>query len=465
MTEAADAPTTTARPARAPRRAAGDLPFSFVDAALIERLGTDRAEPAWLREDRTAALAVFEALPTEANQLYTGYVDLRAASLEHAAPYIRTAAIGAAAGTPDEGTSGLIALSEDGVEVAVLSAEAHAAGVRLLTLAQLVTTDEPFARTLLSGDALLPVRERLAQLTRAAWTQGVLLHVPAGVRVAHPVVIRWAVGAPRAVIGRTLIVLEDGAEASVVEELVPSDGVESGRQALLSITTEIRLGANARLALSSLQETGPDQVVFQQRRADIGEGADLRWALAQLGGRLVRSRVDNVLAGDRSTVEQVEIVFAAGDQLHDLTSYTRHVGRDTTGELLSKGVLMERSRSYLKGLISIEKTAIGTDSFLGEYGMNLSKSARAVAVPSLEIDQPDCRRAAHASSVGPIDEGQLFYLESRGITPDEARKFIVLGFLEPVVSRVPLESARERLREALEAKWAVGHPVTAASAA
>ena len=99
---------------------------------------------------------------------------------------------------------------------------------------------------------------------------------------------------------------------------------------------------------------------------------------------------------------------------------------------------MDRARSYMKGMIVIEKSAVGTDSFLGEFGMNLSKATRSVAIPSLEIDQPDCRRAAHASSVGPIDETQLFYLESRGIPPDEARKFIVLGFLEPVVARVPL---------------------------
>jgi len=261
-------------------------------------------------------------------------------------------------------------------------------------------------------------------------------------------------------------VLEDGAEASVVEELVTSGGVKPGAQALLSLTTEIRLGARARLGLSSLQETGPDQIVFQQRVARIGEGADLHWALAQLGGRLVRSRVDNVLAGDRSTVEQVEIVFGADDQLHDLTSYTRHIGRDTTGQLLSQGVLLDRARTYMKGLITIERTAIGTDSFLGEFGMNLSKSARAVAIPSLEIDQPDCRRAAHSSSVGPIDESQLFYLESRGIDPLDARKFIVLGFLEPVVARVPLEDARDRLREGLEAKWAAGfEPAGSATAA
>jgi Fe-S cluster assembly scaffold protein SufB len=170
----------------------------------------------------------------------------------------------------------------------------------------------------------------------------------------------------------------------------------------------------------------------------------------------VRSRVDNRLVGDRSAVEQVEIVFGAEEQLFDLTSYTTHVGRDTTGNLLSKGALLDRARTYLKGLIVIDKTAHGTDSFLGEFGMNLSKAARSVAIPSLEIDQPDCRRAAHSSSVGPIDETQLFYLESRGIPPDEARKFIVLGFLEPVVARVPLASAQDRLRDALEAKWAAG---------
>jgi Fe-S cluster assembly scaffold protein SufB len=465
MTEVAD-PSTPARPARAPRRAPDDLPFTFADAAHLDAIAAHASEPAWLSDDRRAALAAFEALPVEANRLYTPYVDLRAASLAGAAPYVAAASAAAAAPGPhDEAISGVLELREDGVAVASLDPAAVASGVRLLTLGQLVRQDPNLARRLLTEDPLLPADDKLAQLARAAWVQGVVLHVPAGVAVAHPIVLRWAVGAPRALVGRTLIVLEDGAEAQVVEELVASDGAVAGQQAMLSMTTEIRLGAHARLGLSSLQETGPDQVVFQQRVARIGEGADLRWALAQLGGRLVRSRVDNVLAGDRSTVEQVEIVFGVGDQLHDLTSYTHHAGRDTTGQLLSKGVLTDRARAYMKGLITIEKTAIGTDSFLGEFGMNLSKQARAVAIPSLEIDQPDCRRAAHSSSVGPIDEGQLFYLESRGISPEDARKFIVLGFLEPVVARVPLEDARERLRDGLEAKWLAAFGAAGAAAA
>jgi Fe-S cluster assembly scaffold protein SufB len=468
MTEAADT-STQARPARAPRRAPDDLPFSFVDAALVTAIGDARDEPAWLREDRSEALAHFAALPVEGNRLYTPYIDLRAASLEGAAPYQSAAdAAATAEGAPDrtEATAGRLELVEDAVEAATIDPAAAAAGVRLTTLGQLVRRSPDLARRLLVDDPVLPANEKLAWMGRAAWAQGLVLHVPAGVHLERPVVVRWAVGTPRTLVGRTLIVLEDGAEASVVEELVASGDVQPGSQALLSLTTEIRLGAHARLALASLQETGAHQVVFQQRVARLGEGADLRWALAQLGGRLVRSRVDNVLAGDRAVVEQVEIVFGAGEQLHDLTSYTHHIGRDTTGELLSKGVLLDKARSYMKGLITIDKSAVGTDSFLGEFGMNLSKTSRAVAIPSLEIDQPDCRRAAHSSSVGPIDEGQLFYLESRGIAPDDARKFIVLGFLEPVVARVPLEDARDRLRDALEAKWASGFgPAGSASAA
>ena len=458
MTEAADT-SILARPARAPRRAPDDLPFSFVTAELVTAISDRHDEPEFMRAERAAALARFEALPVEPNRLYTPYVDLRAAALDGATPYATAQDTGAVpvagAHEPGDATAGELEFDGEAVTTATISAEAAAAGVRLMTLGGLAMSDYQRFKTLIA-DPALPDDDKFAAMARAAWTQGAVLIVPAGVRVERPIVIRWRAGAPRTQIARTVIVLEDGAEASVVEELVASDGAVPGAQALLSLTTEIHLGAHARLALSSLQETGPDQIVLQQRLARIGEGADLRWALAQLGGRLVRSRVDNVLAGDRSTVEQVEIVFGANDQLHDLTSYTHHIGRDTTGELLSKGALLDRARSYMKGLITIDRTAVGTDSFLGEFGMNLSKSARAVAIPSLEIDQPDCRRAAHSSSVGPIDESQLFYLESRGIDPGEARKFIVLGFLEPVVARVPLEEARERLREALEAKWAAG---------
>ena len=199
----------------------------------------------------------------------------------------------------------------------------------------------------------MPATDRFAQLTRAGWNQGVAIRVPAGVRLQHPIVVRWSAGAPdRGLLTRTIVELGDGAAASIVEELGSSDtagGNATGEgQALFSGSLEVRLGRDAELRVARIQDFGPGQVVFQHRNAVIGEGADLHWALAQLGGRLVRSRVDNRLEGDRSTVEQVEIVFGADEQLFDLTSYTHHVGRDTTGNLLSKGVLLDAARSYMK---------------------------------------------------------------------------------------------------------------------
>jgi Fe-S cluster assembly scaffold protein SufB len=439
------------------------LPVARAD---IDAIASAAASPDWLVTDRRTAFDAFEALPAETNLLYTTYIDLRGAQLAGARLHTSPLTAPVPAPLPD-GSDGLLVLTDGDLTASALSAGAVAAGVELTTVAELLRRRPDRARELLDGGATLPADDRFAQLTRALWTQGVVLDIPAGVRLAHPIVVRWVAGAPdRAVIGRTFVALGDGAAVTLLEELVAADdGAVDGGQSFLAGTLEVMLGREASLEVASLQELSPATVAFQHRNAVIGEGATLHWALAHLGSGLVRSRVDNRLEGDRSSVEQVEIVFGGGDQLFDLTSYTRHIGRDTTGNLLSKGALLDRARSFMKGMIVIDRSAVGTDSFLGEFGMNLSKATRSVAIPSLEIDQPDCRRAAHASSVGPIDETQLFYLESRGIPPDEARKFIVLGFLEPVVARVPLVDARDRLRGLLEAKWDAGSGAGAVAAA
>jgi Fe-S cluster assembly scaffold protein SufB len=461
------APATRAPRASIPRRAPAQLPFSFADHELAERLGAERSEPAWLRADRLAASEAFDRLPTEGNQLYTPYLDLRSADLFAARPYVVTAATTDAEAALPADVDGVIELAEDGVRALALSPSARAAGVTLETLGAFIDRDEPRARRILEGGDTLPADDRFAQLARGFWSQGVHLVVPDGVRLGRPIVVRWAAGRPdRALLTRTLIRVGDGAALSLVEEQVASgpEGAAAGvGQSLFTGTTELSIGRDAEVAVASLQTLGANQVAFGHRRAVIGEGSSLRWALAQLGGRLVRSRIDNVLEGNRSSVDQAEIVFGSAGQLFDLTSYTWHRGRDTTGYLLSKGALRDDARSYMKGLITIDRSAVGTDSFLGEFGMNLSKKARAVAIPSLEIDQPDCRRAAHSSSVGPIDESQVFYLESRGIPDDEARKFIVLGFLEPVVARIPLADGQDRVRALLDDKWSGGATASAAA--
>ena len=459
-----------ARPTAPARQAPTDLTLSFVDEATVRTVAAVAADPDWLLADRLAGLRGFETLPIESNRLYTPYVDLRNAHLAAVRPYPAGTRGGVATGKAQlpEGAAAYAEFSEDRLAALVLSPEARDAGVVLETLADLGARDPELLRRLLDGGCTLPENDKLGQMTRALWTHGLFLHVPNGVRLERPIVLRWAMGAPNgALLSRTILSIGDDAEVSVVEEQVASStaGAAGDAQSFFAGTTEVQLGAGSTLSFAGLQDFATDQVAFQHRSAVVGQGATVRWALAQLGCRVIRSRIDNTLEGDGSSVEQAEIVFGSADQLFDLTSYTRHIGRDTTGNLLSKGALSDRSRVYMKGLATIDLTAHGTDSYLGEFAMLLSKQARSVAIPSLEIDQPDCRRVAHASSVGPVDETQLFYLESRGLDPDEARKFIVLGYLEPVVARVPLASAQDRLRDLLEAKWdarTVARPAAAA---
>jgi Fe-S cluster assembly scaffold protein SufB len=457
---ASAAPTaSTVRAAAPARQGPTDLTLSFVDEATVRATAKAARDPAWLLADRLAGLEAFEALPLESNSLYTTYVDLRNAHLAEVRPYPPAAAAASADVALPEGAAALAEIVEDRVASIVLSPEASEAGVVLETLAGLAVRDPTLFRSLLEGGCTLPDNDKLAQLTRALWTHGLFLQVPDGVRLEKPVVLRWAVGEPsRALLARTVISVGSDAEVSIVEEQVgssaaPAEAGPTADQSLFAGTTEVKLGDGSTLAFAGLQDLPLSQVAFQHRSAVLGRGANLNWALAQLGCRVIRSRIDNVLDGDGSSMEQAEIVFGSSDQLFDLTSHTCHAGRDTTGNLLSKGALADRARAYLKGLVTIDEPAHGTDSFLGEFAMLLSKQARSVAIPSLEIDQPDCRRVAHSSSVGPIDETALFYLESRGIDPDEARKFIVLGFLEPVVARVPLPEAQDRLRALLEARW------------
>ena len=372
-------PLVRARPVR---RSPADLPFRFADRGLAQALAAERGEPAWLRKERLEAWKAFEALPVESNQLYTPYVDLRAAKLEGARPYVRTAVASAKSGegVPD-GVAAIIEIVEDGVGAIGLSQAAAKAGVTLETLGAALARDPKGVRADLEGGHSLPSGDKLAALARGFWSQGIRLVVPPRVRLAEPILIRWRSSRPeRALITRTLVRLGDGAAASIVEEIEPSappvacaEG-EEVPQGLFHGTTEVTLGPG-RPARHRLHPGPADRA---RSRSCIAAPPSAR--APRCTGRSPSSargssasRVDNRLEGDRSSVEQVEIVFGGDDQLFDLTSYTRHLGRDTTGNLLSKGALLDRARSYMKGLITIEKSAVGTDSFLGEFGMNLSK--------------------------------------------------------------------------------------------
>jgi Fe-S cluster assembly protein SufB len=428
------------------------LPFAGKD--FVRAISADLEEPEWLLEERMDALARYDELPVETNNLFTLYVDLRAAHWKDIDPYRQAGDAAEVDQTVPEGAAALVEVAEDRVVARAMSAEARAAGVVVDTFANVLRTQPDLLREAVEGGATLPQDDKFAQFARSHAALGLMIHIPDGVMLEQPIVVRWSVGAPgRGLITRTVLALGENAGARVLEEQLPSAAHDPAGQSLWWGTTEVRLAAGAQLSYAGQQDFGANTLAIVNRHATLERDAQLNWALANVGAELSKTRIDNRLVGRGSSVHQVEIGFGGGRQLFDATSYTRHIGADTTGDLLSKGVFLDHARGYYKGMITIERSAHGSDSFLGEFAMLLAKSARSVTIPSLEIDPPDVRRAAHSSSVGPIDETEIFYLMSRGIPREVARKFIVLGFLEPVVARIPLPEAQERLRALLNEKW------------
>ena len=435
------------------RRGVGDLPLSWANEAELKRLDAALGGGS----ERAAALKAFNALPTEANLLFTGYVDLRAADLEGStllAPPVGISELPAS--ELPAGAAALISISARGVALH-LGAEARAAG---LTVAPL-----PGGTPLAGAES-----DRMTALIGACWNSGTEINLPSG-SITAPIIIRIESPAQgEALLARIVVKLGENVRATISEEVTgrsADSGAASGptARALLATTSEVTLGTGAKLRLASIQELPEDVAYLPVRRHEFGANAELQIAAAQIGARLVRGRIDHQLTGNGSKVRQVEVVFAGGDQLHDLTTYSLHAGEKTVGDLLAKGIFAGKARGFVKGVTTIPRSGRGTNSYLGEFGMLLSKTARSVAIPSLWIDQPDCERAAHGSSVGPIDPNQIFYLRARGLTEAEARRTIVMGYLEPVVAALPLEEEADRLREVLAAKLDAAFAAQSAAAA
>jgi Fe-S cluster assembly protein SufD len=248
--------------------------------------------------------------------------------------------------------------------------------------------------------------------------------------------------------------LNTSAEASVVEVMIGSSGVyedaadhavaegDSATQRLTGLVvplSELEVADDARLSFASLQllPAGWQQLGVQAGR--VGRDGTLRSFCASLGGAAGRVRADALLAGQGGEAMLVAGYFGTGDQLHDLRTVQDHVAPRTSSQLLCMGAVTDHARSTYVGLTRVRNGAHGADAFQTNRNLVLSDGAHADSVPNLDIEENEVR-CSHASTVGPIDEDQRYYLESRGIGPSVAERLIVLGFFNDLASRVPITS-------------------------
>lgn len=273
------------------------------------------------------------------------------------------------------------------------------------------------------------------------------LRVPPGARPPVVVVLHTVSAEGAAVFPRLLVEVGEGADVTVVEVL-------SGEgRALVVPVTELEVGDRASMRYLSVQLLGTSAWQLGLQASRVGREASLCSAAISLGGDYARLRTDSSLVSPGASSRLLAVYFGSRSQMHDFRTLQAHRAERTTSDLLYKGAVANSSRSVYSGLIRVEKGARGTNAFQTNRNLVLHEGAHADSVPNLEIEDNDVR-CSHASAVGPIAEDQRFYLGSRGVPPQVGDRLIALGFLDEVLSQLPVPGVANPLRLDLARKLA-----------
>jgi Fe-S cluster assembly protein SufD len=414
-------------PVRAPRRGARTLDNFTPDAA------SQLQGPDWLVERRRSAAAYARevGLPSTDEEVWR-YSRISDLELDRFSPMVPLGQ--PPAGLPSASSellasvterSGFAVLCNGRLLESQLDPGAERQGVRLR---QLGADDAE-----LLGSVIGDPTDALTALNEAFAPTPLVLEVPAGVQLDQPLVFhQWTDTAGIASFSRLLVVAGRDSSVEILD-------VESGADvASLHVpVVEIAAGPAARVRYLNVQDAGEQTWRIGGQASRVDEDATLVSAQAAFGGWYARSRADCRLVGRGSTGNLVALYFGEGDQMFDFRTFQDHIAPDTTSDLLFKGVVDDRSQAVYTGMIHVGTEARGTNAFQTNRNLKLSQDAWAESVPNLEIENNDVR-CSHASAVGPVDEEQRFYLESRGIPSPVAERLIVAGFFEEVLDRLPV---------------------------
>src|SRR5215210_7597132 len=383
---------------------------------------------------RAEALAAYEALPVpDTTEEHWRFTDLRGFDPD---------AFGPARGqTPDVSVPSMLELdvtaeavvTETGIEITRAPE-----GIRFEVL------DESNERL---GQLVGWQDDKFAAHNAAAWQQGLLVHVPAGLELERPLFVR-VVNAIEggSLFWRLLVVAEEGARFSLVEE---HSSASPGLGGYFNSVAELYVEQAAKLEYVALQNLSRETWYFASHHARVERDAELDWVSGGFGSKRGKVRIQNDLAGPGATSRVTGAYFADGEQHLDFDTFQEHIAPNTESDFAFKGALRDTSTAVWRGMIRVERDAQKTNAYQECRNLLLSAKAHADSIPGLEILANDVR-CTHGATLGQVDREQLFYLMARGLPRAEAERLIVRGFFQDVLDRIELEPVREAVTAALE---------------
>ncbi|NDJ51799.1 MAG: Fe-S cluster assembly protein SufD [Chloroflexi bacterium] len=420
--------------------------------AVSEQVG----DPEWMREKRLAAWDIYEAtpLPTVNDEAWRR-TDIRGLDWESALKVVGDSP-NTLDNVPEELYKPLIGEKQGGLMVFVngslvhyeVAAEIKQQGVIFTDLANAAHEHVELLQQFYMTSAVQAEDGKFAALQAAMWTHGVFVYVPKGVQVELPLHSLEYADSNETTFMHILVALDEDASLTYLHE----SASPTGETQMVHIgATELLVDQSANLRYVALQNWGDNVWNFGHQRGLIYEGGQLDWVVGEMGTRLSKVFQTIDLMGDDSWGRISGLFFAHGRQHIDLDTQQNHRALRTTSDLLYKGALRDKSRTVWQGMIAVDPGAQKTDGFQANRNLLLDRTARADSIPGLEI-QADDVACTHASTIGKVDETEIFYLMSRGIPRIEATKLIVRGFFDPVMQRIPFEEVRERLGASIEEK-------------
>ncbi len=415
------------------------LPATF-DEQAFERFLAGRDEPGWVTDARRKAFLVFQeksAAPLDPEEWKR--VDLR--TFRPANFHLESASSSATSFKTlmqHRGEfAGHVTHVDGRCSQSDLAEDLKAKGVLFGNLADLVHEHREIIEPHLQKRAVAMETDRFSAWHAAFWTGGTLLFVPRNVEIVEPLYSLIALSqAGQTDLSHTLVILEDGASATLLEETASADETSPG---LHLGAVELLVGREARLRYVQLQNWNEKTYHIAHQAGRVESSGFLQWTVGGLGARLAHIHQDVSLDGRGAEAEVNGVTFATGRQL--LSYYTKqaHNAPNTRSDLLYKEVLRDRSRVIWRGMIRVEPEAQQTDGYQRSAALLLSPDARCDSVPGLEIEADDVR-CTHAATAGRVDEEEIFYCMCRGMTEYEAMHIIVEGFFHEIYDRIPIET-------------------------
>ncbi len=422
-----------------------DLVGGFTPEVFSRHLAALSSAPAWWIERKRAAYSRFEALPlpgrTDEGWRFSNISGVTLGGYSPAQGSPQTSPKAPEALGVEPAASLLFVDGQLAASVAV-SWELTKKGVIVTTLLEGLSKHPELLKEHFMAQPQKLGSAKFAALHEAFVQDGAFVHVPRGVEIGKPIVVVHSMsGSGKAVFPHTLVIAEDGAHVTVVDQFVSTD---ESRQFACG-ANDLYAGHGAKITYAAAQCWSHETLSFQFNSTVVRRDARVQSLNLHLGGRQARHESLSQLQAPGGFSEMLAITVASGAREYDQRTLQIHQAPNTKSDLLYKNALLDKSRTIFSGLIIVDPDAQKTDAYQSNRNLMLSDDAESNSLPGLEIQANDVR-CTHGATSARIDPEQEFYLKSRGIPPKAANELLIFGFFEEVLNRLESEELHAAFR-------------------